>query len=347
MVQILQLSLLAILAAAAATEGSAPAPVCANADDSSNCQDEEPEAQHQQCDLYLASSTDETGSWSVYTGRNYASKATVGATDLVLPITDANKNEYSPWHDMVWDADLLPNEKQAEHRHQLDHFWAGLGSLATCAQRPNLLVNKSTAAADDVVFQAKQTIKVGDELTMDCGDLSISNDAPFRGHSQPLDWLQANGVCLDTLSVKDSTVCEGRGAFSKHDVAQGDVVIVSPVVHFDRSQTEILEQERSLEDEPWLLRDHKIRYTSQVVGQQKLLNYCYSHPNSNVMLLPNAPGVNFINHSSEKPNVQIRWSSFCDSTKLREELPIMELFEQAAGDLVVEFVALTEIQPGK
>ena len=95
-----------------------------------------------------------------------------------------------------------------------------------------------------------------------------------------------------------------------------------------------------------LFRDHGIEYqASNVLGRQLLLNYCFGSPaQSNILLLPMAPAVPFINHSSQQPNVQIRWSSAINnSTKLREELPVMELLEQAAGELVVELVALREI----
>ena len=337
---------LAVFWAGVTTVGAtAPAPVCANAESNGNCVDESSPSHPtslSECGFYLARSR-KTGSWSAYTGRGYVAQETVGERDLLIPITDANKNEFSPWHDIVWDADLLPREQQAEHLHQLDHLWAGLGSLMTCAKRPNLKVNSDK---DGVVFQALKNLKVGDELTMDCGTSQPDNNT-IRGSSQSLEWIKANSICIDTLTIQPSTVnSAGRGAFAKQAAAKGDVVAVSPVVHFDRSQTEILQQERSVEDEPWLLREHKIRYTSHVVGQQKLLNYCYSHPQSNVMLLPIGPGVNFINHSSRRPNVQIRWSIFSDSETLRETLPVMELFEETVGDLVIEFVALTDIAEG-
>jgi SET domain len=79
-----------------------------------------------------------------------------------------------------------------------------------------------------------------------------------------------------------------------------------------------------------------------------LLNYCYGHPDSNLLLLPYGPGVNFINHHETKANVYIRWSTrFGDSTEYRENTPLMELYEQpATGKLMMEFVALKDIMPG-
>ena len=291
----------------------------------------------------------------MFAGTSYASQEPVGpTTDLLLPIVDANKNEYSPWHDIVWPADLVspPERQQAPHQHRLDHFWAGIGALAACAPRPTVEVETTKRQDEVVVVRAAKALRAGEEVTVDCGDAaSLETTTPLRGTVQPVEWLQENGVCLDTLTVQDSTV-GGRGAFAQRAFTAGDVVAVSPVLHLDRSQTEILRQERSSEEEePWLLRDHRIKYTSQVVGQQRMLNYCYSHPDSNVMLLPLAPAVNFINHASSQeqapPNVAIRWSTFSDSQELREEVPVMELLEQPAGDLVVEFVALRDIAAGQ
>ena len=203
-------------------------------------------------------------------------------------------------------------------------------------------------------------LKAGELLVIDCNDDDDDHDeeedeeTPHQQKNKTvksLDWLRSNGVCIDdgTLSVRQSTIQgAGRGAFAKRFVTSSSVIAISPVIHMDRSQTEIVKQEyKETGHKIPLFRDHGIEYTSsQVVGQQLMLNYCYGHPDSNVLLLPFGPGVNFINHHRQ-PNAIIRWSkTFGDSRSLREETNVMQLLELGAGELFVEFVALTDIQPG-
>ena len=45
-----------------------------------------------------------------------------------------------------------------------------------------------------------------------------------------------------------------------------------------------------------------------MIAEELLLNYAYGHPDSPMLLVPNAPMANFINHGGEEEaNVQIRW----------------------------------------
>ena len=65
---------------------------------------------------------------------------------------------------------------------------------------------------------------------------------------------------------------------------------------------------------------HMLRQRQVLNGkQQLLLNYCYGHPNSDLLLLPYAPLVNFINHyctathddttttTTNEPNLVMKW----------------------------------------
>ena len=56
-------------------------------------------------------------------------------------------------------------------------------------------------------------------------------------------------------------------------------------------------------------------------GHQLLLNYCYGHPDSSLLLLPDSPMVNLIRHyknptdKNEQPNVAIRWSATASQSR--------------------------------
>lgn len=305
------------------------------------------------CGLYLSRSVDDSF-LGLFAGRSFTS-----IEELVLPILNANKNEYSPWHDCVWGSDsftVVDADKNPSAALTTDFFVSGLWALAICSETPNLRPakhqirvqsnNASSALSPGVQMELKTPVVPGEVLTMDCGD---NEDSINKRIVAPMEFLREEGVCVDTLIVQKSDI-EGRGAFSKRAVAKGGVVTVSPVVHLDRSQTEIVAQQYKPDVQDRvipLIREHGIEYNAtQVLGKQLLINYCYGSPLSNVLLLPMGPGVNFINHSSKKPNVEIRWSEFRETTETREEMPVMELFEQPAGLLIIEYVALTGIQAG-
>jgi hypothetical protein len=181
-------------------------------------------------------------------------------------------------------------------------------------------------------YSSTHELVQGEELLLSCSGAvqhQASNEVKRIG--KPVDWLKRNGICLDTLSVAPSTLPSvGRGAFSKRAVNKGEVVASSPLVHFDRSELEIVEQSTELKEKIPGAHQHGIQYTDKVTGKQLLLNYCFGHPDSNLLLLPFAPGVNSINHNSEKANAFIRWSPVSANFGL-------ESYLQASPSFILDF----------
>jgi hypothetical protein len=346
------------------------------------------------CRLYLAtehldSDDEESKSWTLFAGINYKQGDVVGGDDLIVLIDNANKNEYSPWHNLAWNGEAFPPAVRKSRRptsheasqmpiyHQ-DVFLAGLGCLSACASdeyHPNIVANSSEVFVAHELYEsepdamsnirnhrfvAKRDIQAGELLVLACDEEYNENQPAGVPPAlvRRLEDLNRSGACVDAIQVKDSTIeGAGRGAFARRFVAKNEAITISPVAHVDRSQTEIVRQSYYADEKSEqvrkrsvpLKREHGIKYTSQVIGRQLLLNYLYGHSLSNVQLLPLGPGVNFINHDSDRPNVSLRWSRHDheDSIELRETTPVMELFElPAPGPLVLEYVALEDILPG-
>ena len=82
-----------------------------------------------------------------------------------------------------------------------------------------------------------------------------------------------------------------------------------------------------------------------VTGHQLALNYCFSHRDSTLAFFPYSSTAHFINHSSQKPNAQLRWSK----NKLHQsqwlDLPPKKLLKKASG-LLLDVVATQDISPG-
>lgn len=98
------------------------------------------------------------------------------------------------------------------------------------------------------------------------------------------------GYCLDNIREGPSTIAgAGRGAFATRRLNQDTVITPAPLVQImDRSE--------------FNFGTARANATSQL-----LLNYCFGHRKSALLLCPTTH-VTLINHNSKSPNAKIRWS---------------------------------------
>ena len=163
--------------------------------------------------------------------------------------------------------------------------------------------------------------------------------------SQELDWLKEQGMCVDNLQGGASQIPQaGRGAFAQRAINTGETIAPAPLLAIKRADLDILEATRKEGQYRSFLNHDK------VVGQEMLLNYCFGHKDSPLLLLPYTPVVNFINHNGQEPNAKIQWPKsqkglFRDAEDWLSEHPLDVLNE--SGQLMLEFVALRDIAPGE
>jgi len=157
------------------------------------------------------------------------------------------------------------------------------------------------------------------------------------------EWLKENGWCIDDKVEEglSSTPQAGRGLFAKRSIKKGSTVAPSPVIIFQRDLMDIYDSYID-EDTGNIVYDD-----NDVVGKQMVLNYCYSHPESTVLIVPNNAVVSYINHDGNDPNAKVRW---IDSFNMKPEGWLSkspeELFETGSGPMM-EFYALRDIKPGE
>lgn len=157
------------------------------------------------------------------------------------------------------------------------------------------------------------------------------DDPPLRSQ----EWLRHHGTCLDNIIPKSSSI-SGRGAFAHRFLPKGSIVAPVPVLPiFDWEITLNMIK----------IKESKQR-TSLEQQWQLLLNYCYGHPQSSMLLFPYSPIVNLINHH-DTPNVKLQWSvqQSNNDSWLRWSIPDLEDHADEPG-LVMELVALRDLQPG-
>jgi hypothetical protein len=330
-----------------------------------------------QCQLWMAPSVAVPGSIGYFLGVPRESGEFVAPGDLVLPVTEQNMNEWSPWHDFTLKSELAEQLKLETHFFS-DMMVPGfeamtISSVAPCKDAAiNVGPDGSKMHQDSAGvhrskdptagsfsyrynfgFKTKHSMAAGEELIVACDREAAGRMQPTEATSvlnTPVETLEETGVCVDNLAVGTSTVPGiGRGAFSKRAVGQGEVITSTPVVHFDRSQMEIVDQGIGSGALPLTaMRGHQIIYKESVLHQQLMLNYCFGHPNSTVLLMPIAPGVNFINHNRRKVNAFIDWSVQIEGDKnMFKTDPNLLVNVPAKRSLIFDIVAMRYIRPGE
>lgn len=165
---------------------------------------------------------------------------------------------------------------------------------------------------------------------------------------QTLEWLQKNGRCMDHLEVGASTIPHaGRGAFAKRKIKKGAIASPMPMVAIpEKSIMDLHEVARSTDADG---NKFYHRVNDEVIGQQLLLNYCFGHPESKMLLFPAGSMTSFINHSSKKPNVKLQWSTHSQHQSDWLQLAPEELLkdEYAYVGLLMELVATRDIKEGE
>lgn len=172
------------------------------------------------------------------------------------------------------------------------------------------------------------------------------------------DWIRQNGVCLEHLVPKPSTVVDaGWGGFAQFGVFKGDIVVPAPVLHIvDRNILKVYERGRDGDDK------HAINVTANPEKYQRgtgvLLNYCMGHPQSTLVFCPLTSAL-LLNHCSPRmpknsgnsycpdgPNAEIRWSSWWDPNSVEWRNKTLDDIDSATGRLLsYEIVATRDILP--
>jgi hypothetical protein len=164
----------------------------------------------------------------------------------------------------------------------------------------------------------------------------------FPSSIRSLEWLKEYGWCIDnTVTGGISMIPQaGRGMFATRVIKKGSTVVPVPLIIVERRLTE-------MHSPVYDYKTKKVSYTDEIIGTQLLINYCYGHPQSSLLLIPNLADGNLINHDGNDPNTAIRW---VDKHHLSSEewlsKSAKEMIENKIGAMM-EFYALREINPGE
>lgn len=134
-----------------------------------------------------------------------------------------------------------------------------------------------------------------------------------------IDWIVENGKCLDSrFEMRSSSIPKaGLGAFATQHIAKGEMIIPATLVHV--GDKEVLNMyNRTINPKTGevmkrpLVKDPETgRFTMQEdksIGKQMLMNYCFGHDESSVLLCPTTAAV-VMNHCSTRTKSKGQCSS--------------------------------------
>jgi hypothetical protein len=160
----------------------------------------------------------------------------------------------------------------------------------------------------------------------------------FNRSIREISWLEENGQCMDNIKVGQSENPDsGRGAFANRFIPQGGLVAPAPLIHIDSN---VLKMYKPMD------ADRPGREVPDMDGPQTfqlLLNYCFGHEKSTLLLCPYGLLTAYINHSAENPNAKIEWSKTMRHPEWLDQ-PIKLWEDEYHTGFQIDFVALRDIQ---
>lgn len=162
----------------------------------------------------------------------------------------------------------------------------------------------------------------------------------FNTSIRDLAWLQIHGQCMDNIRAEVSTIPHaGRGAFATRGIPKGGLVGPAPLIHL--SDRNILTMYSGQEQDGIMSRN-----TSNPIHTQLILNYCFGHSESTLLLCPYGLLTSLINHHPTTPNTKIQWSREMRHPEWKT-LPVDTWGKVYHNGLSFDFVALQDIAEGE
>ena len=154
------------------------------------------------------------------------------------------------------------------------------------------------------------------------------------------EWMEENGQCMDNIRDGVSNIPHaGRGAFASRPIKKNGLVSPAPIVHLP-NRTSLTIYEHMITPKGQWKRD-----VNHPIHHQLLLNYCFGHRDTTVLLCPYGHLNFLINHDHKNPNTRVVWT---EEQRLRHpewlDQPVKEWGKTFHSGLSLDFVALRDIE---
>lgn len=162
------------------------------------------------------------------------------------------------------------------------------------------------------------------------------------------EWLQENGRCMDNIKDGVSTIPHaGRGAFARRFIPKGGLVAPAPLIQIPNRTSFVVYEEKKER-----YKNNRTRIVPDIekpVHAQLLLNYCFGHRESSVLLCPYGLLTSLINHNSfNNPNAKVVWADDAQMANPEwRQLPVKEWGSLEKAGLSFDFIATRDIAQGE
>jgi hypothetical protein len=208
--------------------------------------------------------------------------------------------------------------------------------IMSLSEPPNAFVSRTLGALPTTLAKAQKAARAG-EIAV------LHQPAAMRSP----EWLQKHGRCIDHMRPGMSTLPQaGHGAFATRDLPEGTIITTSPLHHLPNEEfVNMYHIEYEEAADRWIKN-----VEDGVQGYQILLNYCFSHAETSLLLCPYGAGINYINHASDgqEANVQIQWAENFPLAHRDEGMhePVERLEWNYQPQFGFDYVAIANIQKG-
>jgi len=157
------------------------------------------------------------------------------------------------------------------------------------------------------------------------------------------EWMDEHGQCVDNIRNGKSEIPHAaKGAIANRFIPEGGLVSPAPLIHLPNRTSLVIYNHRISPEGKW------IRDVTSPSTHQLLLNYCFGHKESTILLCPYGHLNLLINHNHQNPNSKIVWS---EKKHLRHpewfDQPISEWGKKFHSGLAMDFVAMRDIKEGE
>jgi len=175
---------------------------------------------------------------------------------------------------------------------------------------------------------------------LDFGGSSLQN---YNDTVKSQEWMEEHGQCLDNIRDGISNIPHaGRGAFASRPIEKNGLVSPAPLIHLPNRTTLTIYDHMITPEGKWK------RDADSPIHHQLLLNYCFGHKDSLLLLCPYGY-LNFLmNHDHKNPNTGVVWN---EEKSLRHpewfNQPLEEWGKTFHSGLSLNYVALRDIEEGE
>ena len=184
--------------------------------------------------------------------------------------------------------------------------------------------------------RAKNGGEVENEISVNIDDLAESTI-----NKRSVEWIKENGKCLDNIYADTSTIPQaGKGAFASRFIGEGQLIMPMPLLQIANKTNSTMFDTKVNE------KGEKERDSNKDIGNHLLMNYCFDHPDSSLLLCASTHGA-LINHDSNNPNSMYKWADWDPNTKNWLNMSYEQISQRRDKGLTFDIIALRDIQPNE